>query len=162
MAEGLLRHLLAERGRADIEVVSSGTWGGKGQSATPEAVAVLRGQGVDISSHRSRPLDREDLADADVIVAMTSVHLREIFEIAPEAAAKTVLIKALAEMDVGPVSAYGSTADRIAALLKTDRPQWRRELDLDDPIGLPLGAYERCVREIRSGVEILADLLCEP
>jgi protein-tyrosine-phosphatase len=39
--------------------------------ATPEAVAVMRGQGLDISDHRSRNVRHLDLGKFDVIVALT-------------------------------------------------------------------------------------------
>ncbi|MEA3056833.1 MAG: hypothetical protein QOD30_2265, partial [Actinomycetota bacterium] len=38
----------------------------------------------------------------------------------------------------------------------------RRALDLDDPMGLPVFAYERAAGEIDLGVQRLADLLCGP
>jgi arsenate reductase (thioredoxin) len=50
MAEGLLRHLAGDR----FEVCSAGT---KPGVVRPEAVAVMRERGIDISSHRSKHVD---------------------------------------------------------------------------------------------------------
>jgi len=50
MAEGLLRHLAAER----FEVASAGVAPGH---VRPEAVEVMRELGIDISSHRSKSVD---------------------------------------------------------------------------------------------------------
>ena len=50
MAEGLLRHL----GGGRLEVESAGT---KPSSVRPEAIAVMRELGIDISSHRSKHVD---------------------------------------------------------------------------------------------------------
>jgi len=50
MAEGLLRHDGAER----FEVVSAGT---QPSPVRPEAVQVMREIGIDISGHRSKPVD---------------------------------------------------------------------------------------------------------
>lgn len=160
MAAGLLRHALEERGCTGIEVASAGTWAGNGGRAMPEAVAVLRERGVEIGSHRSRPLDPKEVEEADLVVAMTSVHVRELLDEVPEVAPKVVLLKALAEIAEGPVGGT-SAAERLQALLDAPRPEWHRALDVDDPIGLPLSAYEKCVMEIQAGVDALVDLLCE-
>jgi protein-tyrosine-phosphatase len=157
MAEGLLRHALATRGCTHVEVASAGTWAGDGGGPTSEAIAALKEKGVDIGSHRSRALDPKEVETADVVVAMTSVHVREILDVAPDAGSKVVLLKALAEIK-GPPS--DEVAERLRAWLDAPRPEWRRAMDLDDPLGLPFGAYERCVREIEAGVSALADLLC--
>src|SRR6202165_4216658 len=50
MAEGLLRHDAGER----FEVESAGT---KPSSVRPEAIAVMRELGIDISGHRSKSVD---------------------------------------------------------------------------------------------------------
>jgi len=50
MAEGLLRHTAGDR----YEVFSAGT---KPGSVRPEAVAVMRELGIDISAHRSKSVD---------------------------------------------------------------------------------------------------------
>ncbi|MDX1984334.1 MAG: arsenate reductase ArsC [Bryobacteraceae bacterium] len=50
MAEGLLRSLAGDR----FEVFSAGTRPG---SVRPEAIAAMRDLGIDISSHRSKPVD---------------------------------------------------------------------------------------------------------
>jgi arsenate reductase len=50
MAEGLLRHDAGDR----YEVESAGTKPGK---VRPEAIAVMRELGIDISSHRSKSVD---------------------------------------------------------------------------------------------------------
>jgi arsenate reductase len=50
MAEGLLRH----QGGSRYEVFSAGTRPG---SVRPEAIAVMRELGIDISSHRSKSVD---------------------------------------------------------------------------------------------------------
>ncbi len=158
MAEALLRSELERRGCDGIEVSSAGTWADFGHAATSEARAAVSARGADLSGHRSRPVMEQELAAADVVVAMTSVHLREIEELVPEAMGKVVLLKELAEIQAGPGS--GTSADRLRAFLAGTRPAPRRDLDVDDPIGLPFGAYERCCNELEAGVAVLADVLC--
>ncbi|HEX2240253.1 MAG TPA: hypothetical protein VHJ82_03820 [Actinomycetota bacterium] len=159
MAEALMRQALAERGCAQIDVASAGTWAGYGSPAMEDAVAVVGARGADLTGHQSRGLDPRELAAADVVVAMTSVHRREILAVVPEVESKLVLIKELPELANSSMTS-GSPAERLRALLARPRPKWRRALDLDDPIGLPRFAYERCADEISSGIEVLADVLC--
>lgn len=161
MAEVMLRHELERRGCNDVEVASAGTWAGLGNPAMPEAVEALRGRGLDGSSHRSRPVELEELAEADLVVAMTSVHLRELKELSEAVGTKLVLMKEIAEMEFESSDGADPSA-RLRAFLGGRRPEPRRALDLDDPMGLPQFAYERAAGEIATGVERLADLLCGP
>ena len=160
MAEALLRHAASERG-CDLEVSSVGTWAYYGRSATPEAIETVRKRGADLSGHQSRPVEMEELQAADVIVAMTSVHVREIMSLAPDVADRIVLMKELREIQTAPVGPDGTIADKLGALLRGKRPKRRRALDVDDPMGLPVGAYERCAGELQEGVDTLIKALCD-
>lgn len=155
MAEALMA-TAAEREGFDIEVTSSGTWAIDGEPAAEGAIEAMRGRRIDLTTHRSRPFDAAEGRESDLIVAMTSVHLREIEAAMPGSAAKTRLLKELTEItfDGGPTSAA-----RLDALLQAPRPTWVRRFDLDDPMGLPLGAYEFCAGELEGGVERLIDVL---
>lgn len=158
MAEGLLRHAVSQRG-CEIEVSSVGTWAYQGDHATTEAVEVLRGRGIDLSGHRSQAMDQDSLDDADVIVAMTSVHRREILKVTPDIEKKIVLMKELVELALEGELPDSSEA-RVERLLGAARPEWRRALDLDDPMGKPIGAYERTAALIEMGIEVLVEALC--
>jgi protein-tyrosine phosphatase len=154
MAEALLRAGFMARGRTDVRVSSAGTWADRGSPATSVAGQVMRERGVDIKSHRSRPLRPEDVQRADLVVVMTSVHRSEVLELDPKSASKLFLIKEFPELKVS------GGDDRIGALVSATRPPARRSLDVDDPIGLPFMAYERCVRDLEGGVDALIDLVC--
>jgi len=159
MAEAILRDELARRGCSDIEVASAGTWADLGNRATPEALEVLAARGIDFAAHRSRPVDLAELTEADLVVAMTSVHLRELRALAEEVGTKLVLMKELVEMELADARAP-DLSGRLAGLLLSKRPEPRRALDLDDPMGLPVQAYERAVGEIELGVTALVEALC--
>jgi protein-tyrosine-phosphatase len=161
MAEGLLRHRLQERGCSDIEVASTGTWADVGSPATPAAVETLATRGIDLKAHSSRAIDLDELAVADLIVGMTSVHQREIHELAPSVAPKFRLLKEISEIDVTPGPGSSASA-RLAAFLAAPRPEPRRSLDVDDPMGLPFSVYERTFGELSEGIDALLDLLCGP
>ena len=92
MAELLLRDALERRDCTDIEVASVGTWAYEGSPATSEAVAVLQEMGIDLSQHRSRAAELAELEEADLIVAMTSVHMRELRELGPHLMDKVVML----------------------------------------------------------------------
>jgi protein-tyrosine-phosphatase len=104
-------------------------------------------------------MDQQSIDDADVIVAMTSVHRREILKIAPEAERKIVLMKELVELALEGELPDSAEA-RIERLLGAARPEWRRALDLDDPMGRPVDAYERTAAHIEMGLEVLVEALC--
>lgn len=160
MAEGLLRHALRERGCDGIETSSVGTWAYYGRPATDEAIATLQERGIDISGHSSRPVEIDEFRAADLIVAMTSVHVREITNLAPDLADRIVMMKELREIHSERVGPDATREDKARALLTGQRPERRRDLDVDDPMGMPIGAYERCVGELQEGVEVLVKALC--
>jgi protein-tyrosine-phosphatase len=158
MAEALLRHELLRRGCDDVTVSSSGTWAQSGLQSTNEARVALQRLGIDLESHRSRPVERSTLEEADIVVVMTREHAREVLSLAPGMSDKLFLAKELAAM---PKQSGGSAAERLAALSGSARPRARRKLDLTDPMGLPGSAYEATVEDLKGTVEALADLVCD-
>lgn len=156
MAEAMLRHELERRGCHDVEVVSAGTWADHGNPAMPEALEVLSARGIDFDSHRSRAVDPQELAETDLVVAMTSVHARELRQLSEAVGTKMVLMKEVVEIEQSDTP----EGEALQAFLGGRRPQPRRALDLDDPMGLPTFAYERAAEEIAAGVQRLADILC--
>ena len=160
MAEGLLRRALTDRGIEGVSVSSTGTWGLDGSAATEHAATAAGSLGATLLDHRARTFSGTLAHDADLIIAMTSVHLREIEDMAPGTARRTRLLKELALLE--PEHAPGaSPEERLAALLAAPRPSYVRAMDLDDPMGLPLAVYERCRDQIQEGVIRLMNLLFE-
>ena len=158
MAEAMLRYELRKRCCKGIEVASAGTWAMNGNGASEDAISVLREKGMDLAGHRSRSLAIEELESADLIVAMTSVHLQEILSLSPRVERKVRLLKELDKLMPARVGA--TVPDRLAGMLAMARPRRRRALDVDDPMGLPVSSYQRCVSELEVGVRALADVLC--
>jgi protein-tyrosine-phosphatase len=160
MAEALLRHELEGRDCEGFQVSSAGTWAAMGEPPTEEAILVCAGHGIDISSHRSKLLEPDDLEGADVVVGMTNVHRQEVASLAPDARHRTILLKEIAEVLMPTEWPDATAEERLRALLSAPRPKWRRKLDLADPIGRPMRVYERCFSELQEGVGTLADILC--
>lgn len=75
MAEAIARRLAEERGLADVEVSSAGTGAMGGAPISDGALLVGIENGMDLGAHRSRPLDRELVEEADLILVMGAGHL---------------------------------------------------------------------------------------
>ena len=161
MAEVLFRHALESRGCEDIEVASSGTWAYYGREATPEAISTVASRGADLSAHLSRPVEQEEITSADLVVAMTSVHVREILSLVPEVGDRLVMMKEIKEIEPAPWQPDATKKERLVSLLRGKRPKRRRSLDVDDPMGLPGHAYERCAGELEDGIDALVKVLCD-
>jgi ribose 5-phosphate isomerase B len=115
MAEGLFREVTKHR--RDITVGSAGVAANYGQPPSASAVEALRQVGIDIAGIRSRPVTEELVNDSTHIFAMTRGHLDAILTFFPEAADK-------------------------ARLVTEFEPKLVHTIDVSDPIGLGLAAYE--------------------
>lgn len=92
MAEGLLKKKLSEEGITTVRVISAGTWAYPNTVSTPEAVQAALERGVDISGHRARPLSREIIQEAHLILTMNEDHKWEVVRLVPEALEKTFVL----------------------------------------------------------------------
>lgn len=93
MAEALLRRRLDDVAD-DVHVSSAGLLAG-GAPATDHARATMADRGLDLSQHASRRLEEAMVVAADLIVAMTREHVREVAVLSPEALARTFTLKEL-------------------------------------------------------------------
>jgi protein-tyrosine-phosphatase len=78
MAEVLLRRALEARGWSPVDVRSAGVSAHPGAQATDAAVRTAERHGLDLTRHRSTPLDPPLIAWADLILTMTSAHLAAV------------------------------------------------------------------------------------
>jgi protein-tyrosine phosphatase len=83
-AEGVMRHLLAERGLdGEIEVQSAGTGGWHaGNPPDARATAAARERGITLQGE-ARQVTARDFEDFDLLVAMDRENLEELRAIAP-------------------------------------------------------------------------------
>jgi len=96
MAAAIGRQLLAQRhgmpeeqlSEAGLHVTSAGLYASHGAPASPAAIEALRGEGIDLSRHRSQPLTPELVNEADLILTMTQAHRDEVAALVPSAAEK--------------------------------------------------------------------------
>lgn len=154
MAEALLRRRLDGVGH-DVHVASAGLLAG-GAPATDHARATMAARNLDLSQHASRRLDEPMIADADLIVAMTREHVREVAVVLPEALTRTFTLKELvrAAATTGPRLPGESIADWVARI-GTGRQRaplvglgHDPDLDIADPVGGSRLDYETTADEI--------------
>jgi tRNA threonylcarbamoyl adenosine modification protein (Sua5/YciO/YrdC/YwlC family) len=124
MAEGLLKHKLANAGQAwsGVNVLSAGVAASEGAMASQEAVDVMDAKGIDIACHESRPLSDAIMHRADIVLTMTRGHRAAI------------------------LAAWPEMSDRVFTL----RPDGG---DIADPVGGSVELYEQCARQIEESLD---------
>jgi protein-tyrosine phosphatase len=83
--------LLAQR-LPGLRVSSAGIHAATGHSADPTAIRVASEYGVDLGSHRTRPLERDEAASADLILGFQGHHTAEVVRRWPNLRARTSLL----------------------------------------------------------------------
>lgn len=76
MAAALLQHALAAQPEPlrSIKVISAGVSALAGEPVSANSVAALKKVGLNVSSHRSQPLNQEMLDQAALVLCMTESH----------------------------------------------------------------------------------------
>ncbi|MGB4432414.1 MAG: low molecular weight protein arginine phosphatase, partial [Bacillota bacterium] len=97
-----------------------------------EAVEVMARKGIDISAHISRPVEYEDIENADLVITMTEAH-------------KSMLL-----------FGYPEFATKIYTLSEMLGEFWG---DVIDPFGQGLEAYERTADFLEDSLRVLAKRL---
>lgn len=115
-----------------LVVLSAGLWSAVGHPADATAIGCARQFGVDLSQHRTRPLDGAEIEAADVVFAMEISHLIELRRRFPESYDKAYLLGCLT-----------SSAS----------------LEVADPMSAPVEAFQACFRQIEEGVSRIVEIL---
>ncbi|MBE3576615.1 MAG: low molecular weight protein arginine phosphatase [Limnochordales bacterium] len=183
MAEVYLRHLLQERGVTGVEVTSAGLAAFEGAPATPQAVQVMKEEGLDLASHRAHRLAAADVMRADLILTMTSDQKRALLGQYPQASGRVFALLEYAEgKDLGPLLLRLHLLEQLEEARRKQKPEAaehrveeqgvpgggdesedereKRELqaqlavyDIEDPIGGDLEVYRKTARKIRTALE---------
>lgn len=126
MAMALLQDKLdRDEARRDWVVESAGTWGSQGRSASAHAVAEMAERGIDLSCHLARPVTREIVVEADLVLVMTQNHAEAVKTAFPDQTRKVYLLSQM----IG------------------------REYDIYDPYGSPRTEYAYTARELEGLIE---------
>ena len=144
MAEVVLRARLDDAGLGDRVVVDSTGVSDEehGNPIDPRARAALAARGYDVPRREARQVRAGDLADRDLVLAMTASHARALRRIAAddEAAGRVVMFRT-----------FDPAAPRVA-----DRAD-EHLLDVDDPwYGGPEN-FEQCLDEIEAATGGVVD-----
>lgn len=126
MAEGFLKQMITGVGVSDVSVSSRGIAASDNAPASRFSVVASSELGADISSHTSRMLSEDDIANADLIITMTSSHAELIRSTFTQYAHK-----------VFPISQYVSCEE------------------ITDPYGGDIDTYRECAKQIYDAVQIV-------
>lgn len=126
MAQALLRERVGvDDAMAEWRIDSAGTWASAGLPPMPKAIETMKDLGIDISGHRSCPVDQAHMSDHRLILVMESGH-REALTVEFSGLAERIHL--ISEMTgnsyeigdpiSGPAGGYRHTADILAAILE--------------------------------------------
>ncbi len=79
-----LMNKIAENNDLDISAQSAGIYADPGEPASEEAIEVMADYGIDLSSHRSRNISDDMIAESDLILTMTEGHKMMTSALAPD------------------------------------------------------------------------------
>jgi tRNA threonylcarbamoyl adenosine modification protein (Sua5/YciO/YrdC/YwlC family) len=134
MAEAVLKKIIKDNKRDDLEASSAGIMMLSGLLASSGTQEVLAKEGIDVSGHLSRKVTRDMARRSDLILVMERMHEEAILRIAPEVKNRVFLLKEFAKIN-------------------------SRSLEIPDPIGKSLDFYEKTLASIREAVERVSNLI---
>ena len=133
MAEALLREHIAKKfGSEDaVRVVSAGVAAGVGMGASPQAIEVMGGRGLDLTGHSSRPLDDSVIRVADLVLTMTEGHRAAILAAWPEMHDRVFPMRRDGGDISDPVGMPVEVYERCAAQIDDELSKWLDNLGED-------------------------------
>ncbi len=154
---------LAQGALLETEVASAGTAAWKSGAATTHSQKIALSWKVDLSDHRARGLSQKLARGADLIITMTR---RQAQNVRDQFGLPSHRVRVLGEFANNRVLESGAQTkatrnddQRFAALL--NEAANNQELDIADPFGGSLEAYESCAAHIKNCVKGLRQALRE-
>ena len=131
MAEAILRRELRRAGIAGVKVSSAGLIADRAAQTAVHAVSALGKLGIRARPKRARPLGRQIVDEADLILAMTGDQRERLAKAWPGSEDKTVVMSEfsgsgggeIADPIGGPLEAYVECAGRLLAEAKMVVPR---------------------------------------
>lgn len=126
MSEAIAREVLKEKlggneqelEKRGISVISAGSFAMPGARATPQAVEALKELGIDLTSHRSRPLTVELIHQADKIYTMSRNHAMAVLSLVPSVGPKVDTLDPHGDID-DPIGSEIGVYKNLAGQLRT-------------------------------------------
>lgn len=124
MAAALLQHALAAQPEPlrSLKVISAGVAARNGEYASEHSVTALKKVGLELFSHRSRPLTQKLLDEAFAVICMTESH-RAMIQVQAEPVPKNLFLfrqflpdaaeKEIGDPYGGPLRIYETTRDEM-------------------------------------------------
>jgi L-threonylcarbamoyladenylate synthase len=138
MAEGILKKLLEKsKISRQVEINSAGTLNLMPNRASSEAIKICHNHKVDINKHRSTPIDRLILDEANIIICMAVYHYNILLRNHPE------------------------YSDKIYVLKSMNREENLIDPSIADPIGMSEEFYEQIYVEIETELKRILPYLAE-
>ena len=151
----VIAEALVRRDRPQWPVSSAGTWAIPGLASSHRTIAALESVGVSAPGHRSRLLEPGHLAAADLVIAFELDHIRRIRRLDPEAAARTMTLRRLAELD-GAGAIPGRPWRPPTEIGDEPGEQW---METPDPAGGDVPDFIACARAIDADLSRALSLL---
>jgi protein-tyrosine-phosphatase len=130
MAEAMMKKMLEEKKKENIEVYSCGTDAENGDRSTYNAIYVMKRYDIDLTKHMATNILNSDIKNMDLILCATMSHKRTVLNYYPELEGKVYTMKEYAELD-----------------------NHGKDMDISDPWGYDENIYERCAVEIENCLE---------
>ncbi len=124
MAEAMLKKMLQENQKQNIEVCSSGIYAQTGDMSTQDAIEVMKEYDIDLSNHRATNTEKSQIKNMDLILCATMPHKITILHLYPELKSKVYTIKEYADLSE------------------------QNNLDISDPWGHGIATYQKCAAQI--------------
>lgn len=125
---------ILQQGLEDIEVMSAGLVAGKG-GAEQRLATLAKADGYDLSQHQARQVDRNLLAEADLVLVMSVKQRQQIARSWPEMLGKTLLFgmwrtdKPINDRDIpDPYQRSDEVCQLVYDTIKTASLAWREKL----------------------------------
>ncbi|OII43513.1 hypothetical protein [Plantibacter sp. MMLR14_011] len=151
-------------GGRPIAVSSAGTGVGQGLEMPLEVVEQSRRFGGSPEGHVPTALDRDLVADADLILTATREHRSVVARLLPRASRVTFTVPQFARLvvEAPAVSDPWTLVDEVAAQRgSVPPPEDPEDDDIEDPYRRSATTYERVGDQIHDHVSVIADRLAQ-
>lgn len=135
MAQALFRDILAQKTKLrniQFEISSAGIYTQEGMPPSVEAVEAMLGEGIDLSSHKSRKISGDLLKQPDLIFTMTAAHCSHLRNNYPDLNDNIFLL--------GEYAGMGN-------------------MEIADPFGLGIPAYRETLKQLKEILDKAAERL---
>lgn len=159
LAEAILR---SKTDGLPVRIRSFGTLDLAPGHALPEALELAPGYGLDLTSHRSRPLTGVDLSEADLVIGFELVHVSMAVAGAKALRERTFLLTDLAAAldEAGPSQENGVVERARAAVRRADAVRLTgTPQEIGDPIGGPASGYQKAADAVNRLTSRVAERL---